>query len=272
MSFASVMVPLDPGPYTIKRLNLAQTLAKRCKARLIGVAAREAFPIQLYGRGAYINERIAADAHDCLAEELAQVEAEFRRATSKHGDVHCHSAPAHPLAFLLHQASAADLIVVNRYCEESADDWCCRIDPGELILHLGRPVLVAPPFVNEVALRRIVIAWKDTREARRAVWDSLPLLTEAEEVIIVAVDDEKASDGSDRLSEYLAQHGITRTRQVRPVAQPGISGAIMAVARSEGADLIVAGAYGHSRVREVIFGSVTRDLLEAAPVCCLMSH
>ncbi|AWN39707.1 universal stress protein [Methylobacterium durans] len=221
MTLASVMVPLDPGPYTISRLNLAQSLAKRFKARLLGIAAREALTMQLYGRGAYINERVAITATDSLVEEMVQVETEFRRATSDFGRAHWRSAHADPFTFLVSQASSADLIVVNRYHEESLHDWCCRIDPGELILHLGRPVLVAPPFVNEIALQRIVIAWKDTREARRAVRDGLPFLKEAEEVIIATVGGEAGSDGQHQLNEYLAEHGITRIRQVRPAPRGG---------------------------------------------------
>jgi nucleotide-binding universal stress UspA family protein len=272
VTLASVMVPLDPGPYTITRLNLAQSLARRFKTRLTGIAAREALPMQLYGRGAYINEQIAAAAKDCLVEEMAQVETQFRRATSDFENARWHSAHADPFTFLVSQANAADLVVVNRYRDESVQDWCCRIDPGELILHLARPVLVAPPFVSEIALLRILIAWKDTREARRAVKDSLPFLKEADEVIIAAVGGEANSSGQRQVSEYLAQHGITHTRWVRPDPRGGIAAEILTVARQEAADLIIAGAYGHSRAREVIFGSVTRDLLKAAPVCCMMSH
>ena len=272
MSYASVMVPLDPGPYTPARLSLARSLADRFGAQLIGVAAREVFTTQLYGRGAYINEQIVESASAGLVEELAEVGSNFYRAVAGRQNAQLRSARADPMAFLIDQATTADLIVLSRNHEESVHDWSCQIEPGDLILHLGRPVLIAPPFTATADMTRIVIGWKDTREARRAVWDSLPFLSRAEQVFIVAVGCEAASDVPDKLTNYLAQHGITHTRQLRPAARASVAGEIISVARSEGADLIVAGAYGHSRMREVIFGSVTRDLLEAAPVCCMMSH
>ena len=272
MSYASVMVSLDPGPKTPARLSLAQSLSEWFGAQLIGVASREVLTTQLYGRGAYINEQIVEAASASLAEELKQVECDFYCATTGHPNAQFRSARTDTTDFLINQASASDLVVLNRYSDETLQDWSCQIEPGALILHLGRPVLIAPPFTVTADMRRIVIAWKDTREARRAVWDSLPFLRRAKEVLIVAVGYEEALKSINRVADYLAQHGIPHTQRLHTPARTSVAGEIISVAQSEGADLIIAGAYGHSRMREVIFGSVTRDLLETAPVCCMMSH
>ncbi|KQP55083.1 universal stress protein [Methylobacterium sp. Leaf108] len=272
MAFASVMVPLDLGASAAVRLRLASTLARRFEARLIGLAARQALPQHLYGRGAYISSQFVDQASTRASEELSQVEARFREATAGSDDVEWRAAKTDPMAFLVRQARSADLVVVNPYREESAGDWCSSIEPGELVLRLGRPVLIAPPSVETLAARRIVVAWKDTREARRAVSDGLPFMRMAEEVLIVALGDEDDWTGAGETRAYLSRHGVTATTVLRPPPKLGVAAEVIAIAQREGADLIVAGAYGHTRMREVIFGSVTRTLLERIPICCLMSH
>ncbi|ACK85587.1 universal stress protein [Methylorubrum extorquens] len=271
MAFASMIVPLDLGPRSFDRLHLACGLADRFDAHLIGVAAREALPRPIYGHGSYINQ----DAVDCAAarldQELARVETEFRRVCGPRERVGWRAARLDPMTFLTQQARTADLVVLSRYLDEGIEDWCACIEPGEAILQLGRPVLIVPPGIKAVAARRIVVAWKDTREARRTLTDAMPFLKEADEVLLVEVTEE--DDGSTRdVAMYLNRHGISCTPLRRSCSATGIAAQILGVARLEGADLVIAGAYGHSRMREMIFGSVTRSLLEQTSVCCLMSH
>lgn len=272
MTFATVMVPLDLGAYSLDRLKLAGSLAKRFDARLIGVAAREALPARYYGKGSYLTSDAVEVAYKRVADELTHVETIFQKVTVEQSRAECRSARSDPMAYLVLEARAADLVVVNRYDEENNDDWCSRVEPGELILQLGRPVLVAPPHVDDLAARRIVIAWKDTREARRAVWDGLPFLKAADEVFVVAVGMEPEASGAQDVVEHLAQHNIEATTVSEPISHAGVVAQILAIAKRKDADLIIAGAYGHSRMREMMFGSVTRHLLENAPICCLMSH
>ncbi len=138
------------------------------------------------------------------------------------------------------------------------------VDGGDLVMDAGRPVLFVPPGVDFLSAKRIVIAWKDTREARRAVWDSMPFLKRAAEVSIVVIDSE---DGSARdVATYLGCHGVAATTTTRPESEIAVAVKIVHIAQQEGADLIVCGAYGHSRAREWAFGGVTRDLLEGSPL------
>ena len=269
--FASVLVPLDPGPCSSERLQLACDLAERFEAHLIGIAAREALPQRFYGRGSYITWDAVDRAAARLDQELALVEAEFRKVCGRRKRVEWRVARQEPMTFLTKQARAADLVVLSRYHDDGAEDWCACIEPGEAILLLGRPVLVVPPGIRTLAARRIVVAWKDTREARRALTDAIPFLRAADEVLLVEITDEGDTAIRD-VGRYLALHGISHTPIKRPASQVGVAAEILGVARAEGADLVIAGAYGHTRMREMIFGSVTRHLLERTSVCCLMSH
>jgi nucleotide-binding universal stress UspA family protein len=121
-----------------------------------------------------------------------------------------------------------------------------------------------------------MIAWKDTRESRRAVADALPFLRRADDVMLVEVCEHGAEAQSEQhigdVANYLARHQIKVAAKAflhteRPVAEE-----LLRFARDERADLIVSGAYGHSRLGEWIFGGVTRDLLATSPLCCLLSH
>jgi nucleotide-binding universal stress UspA family protein len=150
-------------------------------------------------------------------------------------------------------------------------------DPGALVLRAGRPVLAVPPGVNSLGGRRIVVAWKDSREARRAIQDALPFLRRADEVIVVEVCEtsDEVTDSQARLrdvAQYLKRHQIKAVAErVRPVEGAAVN-SLLRLAQDESADLIVAGAYGHSRLGEWIFGGVTQGLLARSPVCCLFSH
>jgi nucleotide-binding universal stress UspA family protein len=121
----------------------------------------------------------------------------------------------------------------------------------------------------------VLVAWKDTREARRAALDSLPLIKQAEEVTLVQIverGDHKPSIQASLsdVAAWLARHGV-ETVTTMPVAS-GKPDQLGSVASDIGADLIVAGAYGHSRLREWVWGGVTRDLLTRTKLCSLLSH
>ncbi|MBV9116248.1 MAG: universal stress protein, partial [Acetobacteraceae bacterium] len=177
---------------------------------------------------------------------------------------------------LISQARAADLVVVGRPGPDDALDPRLRVPPGPLLMGLGRPVLLAPPRVERLSAARVVVAWKDTRETRRAVLDGLPLVRTAEAVFVVVVGEGESGgegrDGAADVAAYLARHGAASATVLRPEPGGSVADTLQQTARREGADLIVAGAYGHSRLRQWVFGGVTRDLLGNASICCLLSR
>jgi nucleotide-binding universal stress UspA family protein len=166
---------------------------------------------------------------------------------------------------------AADLVVIGS--RPAADDVSHTFDPGEVLLAAGRPVLIAPQGHAALSARRILIAWKDTREARRAVQSALPFLQQAEHVTLVEVAENlleaQAQAHLADVEAYLSRHGIEVG--VKAVLNPhgAIAHQLTTAASDNGADLIVAGAYGHTRLGEWIFGGATRGLLHTSRPCCL---
>ena len=150
------------------------------------------------------------------------------------------------------------------------------LDLGGAILKMGRPTLVVPEGVGSLAREHVVIGWKDTREARRAVQDALPFLHEATRVTIFEAcgpDEEKTALGRlDDVARYLALHRIKSGPMVMVQKEGSGAAQLLQIAKDERADLLVTGAYGHTRLGEWIFGGMTRELLATSPICCLMSH
>jgi nucleotide-binding universal stress UspA family protein len=145
-----------------------------------------------------------------------------------------------------------------------------------VLLKLGRPALIVAPGVASLRAEHVVVAWKNTREARRAVLDAIPFLRAAKRVSVVEVrsgnEERNALARIDEVIRYLARHRIIA--ESRPILHRDRSDAdqLLQFALNEDADLLVAGAYGHSRLGEWIYGGMTRDILASSPLCCLMSH
>jgi nucleotide-binding universal stress UspA family protein len=277
MSFATLMVHVDVEPKSDARIRLAAQLADRFASTLIGISACVLPPYPAEGAYFVTREFVEREHQDILA-ALKRTEAAFRTAVGEEGPklkwLEWRSAIDLPETFIVSEARSADLVIVGR--APSPMDICRGLDPGAAVLRVGRPMLVVPPGIDTLKAERIVIGWKDSREARRALQDSLPLLHEAKSVAIVEV----CEDGMEALARqhvedvarYLARHRISVGSVTARVAKHGIADHLIDVARVEGADLIVTGAYGHSRLGEWIFGGVTRELLASSPVCCLMSN
>jgi nucleotide-binding universal stress UspA family protein len=147
---------------------------------------------------------------------------------------------------------------------------------GDLVLSVGRPVLFVPYAGRFPATgKRVLVAWNASREAARAVSDALPLLARAESFEVVAFEprpgDHGEVPGAD-IALYLARHGVKATAARQSAPEIDIGAQILSRAADTGADLIVMGGYGHSRLRELVLGGVTRSMLEAMTVPVLMSH
>jgi nucleotide-binding universal stress UspA family protein len=166
-----------------------------------------------------------------------------------------------------------DLVIVGSPLSPGLpDDWSAE----SLLLATGVPFLLLPEPRIESAAEHVIVAWNASREARRAVADSLPLLISALSVTILVVDPEKnlrygEEPGSD-VARYLVRHGAkVSVERVQSHGEP-VAKVILAYAESHDADLIVVGAYSHNRTTEMIFGGVTRSLLRDAAVPLLIAH
>jgi nucleotide-binding universal stress UspA family protein len=165
---------------------------------------------------------------------------------------------------------ATDLIVIGR----PSDDQGISIDTTEAVLvGTGRPVLIVPATPLAALPETILIAWKAAPEAARAVTAAMPLLEKAKRILVVTVAEEEGLSDEEgaRLATSLAWHGLNAsTRHLRP-DRLGAADTLLAAAAEEGA-LVVMGAYGHSRLREWIFGGFTEHVLRGAAVPVLMMH
>ena len=269
MTYASIMVAVDLSDGARNRVRLAAHLADDFHARLIGVAAEQpAYAVPPAGPTPASAYALAASS-EVVLNDLRLAQEAFEEAAGRRSRVEWRSNLDFPQAFLVAQAAAADLVVVGRATDSGPALF--TVDPADAVMHLGRPVLVVPPGVDHLDAKRVVVGWKNTREARRAVLDALPFLKRASEVLVVSVDDGAGSEGQDTL-RLLQAHDVSAIRVRCDALGVSVGQALVEAAAEHGADLIVTGAYGHGRLREWAFGGVTRDLLSYAPLCCLMSH
>jgi nucleotide-binding universal stress UspA family protein len=177
-----------------------------------------------------------------------------------------------PTQALRRESLASDLLIVQ--ARPGPVEYNAHPDIGELVLTTGRPVLALAPTGESVKARNVVVAWKDTREARRAVSDALPLLRGADQVLVATVDE--GDYGSERarletLVSWMHLHGVPARGEVLPMGQ-GLANTIHNAAAAIGADLIVAGGYGHSRFREWLLGGMTRELLDQPTISLFLSN
>jgi nucleotide-binding universal stress UspA family protein len=179
-----------------------------------------------------------------------------------------------PIADTTREARYADLVVVGRAPKVSE---LTALDIGSVLVGCGRPVLLAPEKPASAIGATIAVAWKETAEAARAVTAAMPLLQRAKRVAVLTAEESvpAASDEglpAERLARKLAAHGISaEARHVAPGKRPA-SEALLAAAHEAGADLLVMGAYSHSRFREFVFGGFTRQILQACDLPVLMLH
>lgn len=181
------------------------------------------------------------------------------------------------VAVLIDHGRTSDLIVAAQADAEGAS-YNQLEQPERLIFESGRPVLLVPQNGRNTApAKRIVLAWNGSREAARATFDALPLLKQADEVVVLWVDPQKDGDAAGDLPgvdicRALARHGVRcgTTQNIRPAADVG--SALLDAMKSQGAQLLVMGCYGHSRLREFVFGGATRHVLQHMDVPVLMSH
>ncbi|MFD0737870.1 universal stress protein [Lysobacter koreensis] len=147
-----------------------------------------------------------------------------------------------------------------------------------LLLESGRPVLVVPPrFTSHQPAKHAVVAWRPTREATRALHDAMPLLHAAESVDVLEVGPQGGERGDGPqpgadIATHLARHGLKVRVVVSEPSGESVAMALMKHAEQSGAELLVAGGYGHSRFREWVLGGVTRELLKFSSVPILFSH
>ncbi len=259
-------------------LEFAGMLAREHGARLISVFMQPeptVTPAETFARGKGMQSTI--EVHRAQLERIeAEHRAQFEDIVRHHGiQSEWRSLPYLSSEVGVH-AYYADLVVIAR--PESAGETAAPPGLAEsLVLSSGRPIIVFPPRGTVSEVRRILVAWSATRESIRAVADALPLLARAKAVEVLVVDHERNRAGHGQepgadIARHLARHGAKV--EVRRLSSGGkeVGRLLLSEAAAFRADLLVMGAYGHSHLREWMFGGVTRTVLYEADFPVLMSR
>jgi nucleotide-binding universal stress UspA family protein len=276
MTYKSIMVHLELNGDNKGVLGVAAELALRFNTRVIGVAGCQPTHV-LANEGVFAGEVVARDRAE-IERDLAAAEAEFHSALEGRArGLQWRSAITYalPADFLAEEARAADLIVTGKDLGFHLFDQSRRVHIAELVMRAGRPVLLVPEDVGALPLRNVFVGWKESREARRAVADAVPLLREAGRVTVLEIAP-KARQAVARahvedVSSWLGAHGIDAVPQ--SLAQIGDEADHLCRELNERrCDLFVAGAYGHGRLNEWALGGITQDMLLDPDFCVLLSH
>jgi nucleotide-binding universal stress UspA family protein len=266
MSYKSLLIHVEPTDAGRERLRTAIAITGLFGGRLIGI-------------GACAGETMP-DPTGLSAQKLkAQVDAEIASAEAVfHGETAALGASAiwrsevgYPTHALLRHVAAADLIIAPRNVEAEIEER--QVGAADLLMGAGVPILSAPTGAKFDAAN-IIIGWKNTRETRRAIADSMSFLKRAESVRLVSFgegDDALVAEMSD-VVDRLKLHGAPAEGEVLSDRSGSVADDLCSVAKESGAGLIVVGGYGHSRLREWALGGVTQGLLNRSDICVLFSH
>jgi len=275
--FKTILVHVDRDSGSDERTRLAIGLARRYNAALIGLTAGlPRLPVEFYADGL----GVIAAGNDFTELDRKELEAEFglaaksfAKATEGFGlKTEWRSSMGIPSNAVVAASNAADLIIVGRGDKTVFGDYRTT-SAGDVLMRSGRPVLTVPTGLSELTVKNVVVAWKDTREARRAIVDALPFMKEAAHTHLFHIDEgEGALESLKDVQAALARHQVTAKITSEPRGDGPIEEQILQFALRTQTDLIVAGAYGHTRFREWVFGGMTRGLLNNCPIACLMSH
>jgi len=256
MAFKTILVAIPPGEIDV-RLNLALAIAKAQAATLVALhlvpvvsaAAGDVPPDIVEGRDTGLREGARA------AEELVR-----SRAETMGVPVEWHIEEGDEIAITGLEARHADLVV-------SGPDLA-----RDLVFTGGAPVIAVPPTAASARPRRIMIAWDDSREASRAVRDALPLLATADVVAAVSIDPPEGRDTLREIAIFLRRHGVAVETHRRKSGSTGTGRQLLDEAKGLGAELLVMGAYGHSRFRQWVLGGATEEILLQTRMPVFLSH
>lgn len=276
MNYASLLVAVEEGVESENRVELACDLARAFNAHLTGLCAGSIAP-PLYdplAGGAMVGELLT------LYRDMAEADVE-RANASFSAIVHAREVEASwrgeigfPGEVCTRAARSADLVILGG---RNARAPYHAPEVAEVLMGCGRPVLVTPPTrVRNPIGEHALVAWKDTRESRLALTAAIPLLQRAKGVTLFAIRPDEESGATDTemadIAQYLARHEISAEPVTALRGDTPAGRQILDEALARNAGLIVAGGYGHARLREWALGGVTQTLLAESPLCLLLAH
>lgn len=276
MALRDLLVHVDSDDACAARIDIAVALAARHEAHLTGLHVM----VWPYLPG-YVEAQLPPSFQDeqrrDLDERAGRAAARFHEGARRGGVTpEWRTVEGNLLATVGLHARYVDLTVLGQGVDLPDPSGEVAWLPEELVLGVGRPVLIVPRYGTFPTLgERVLVAWNGSREATRAVNDALPILERATTVTVLSIDAEgepyRRAPGAD-IALHLARHGIrAEAASTRSVELP-VGDVLLSFAADCGADLLVMGAYGHSRLREMLLGGATRHVLRHMTVPVLMSH
>lgn len=284
MAIKDILVHLDTSPRSGLRLDMAATMASRHSAHLAAVHVIELpSPAILYGDpSGYVDARLIDEIlqkmRDKATGDARAVEDAFRERLRRDGiEGEWRMVEGAAATTVALHARYADLAILGQPDPKELSAGAGQV-PLVSLMSSGRPVLIVP-YAGTFATvgERVLVGWKSGREAARAVNDALPLLKQARSVTVLAINPQSGIGGDGGvpaadIALHLARHGVKAEAAHTVVTDVSEGDVLLNYADDMGADLIVAGGYGHSRLRELAFGGVTRTLLTTMTVPVFLSH
>lgn len=279
MSLKDILVHLDKSSHSNARLETAINLAAAHGAHLTGLYSITYPRIPGYIKS-QIDPEVMTDAMDNARAAAAAEESSFNEQVARVGigaEWRCTEGEDIVEQVRLH-ARYCDFAIIGQSDPDAGDMSGAGDMPDRLILSAGRPMLLVP-YVGSYPTTgtRIMVAWDASRLATRAVNDALPLLSAAKHVDVIAINPQGGAEGHGEIPSadiclHLSRHGVSA--QAHHLSASDIEAGDMLLSRAAdlGADLIVMGAYGHARWRELVLGGVTRHMLNHMTVPVFMSH
>lgn len=287
MSIKTILVPLDGSETSRNALDAAfiigHDLSAHVEALHVATDPKDAVPLLGEGMSAAIIEEMIQLAEAESIERKGRAEALFEDARTRYGLEIKESPPsdAGGSTVLTHMVGRedeitalkgrlSDLIVASRPSMDSEATLAMTINAA--LFETGRPVLVVPPKTQEVIGRKIAVSWNGSAEAARAVAAAMPLLARADSVVILTAENDSTSANLPlQLETYFSWHGIKADIRNLPGGSQ-VGEVLLEDCRTIGTDLLVMGAYTHSRMRQLILGGVTKHIMSEADLPVLMAH
>jgi nucleotide-binding universal stress UspA family protein len=279
MEFKNILIHLDHSSGCQNRLVAAFELARTFDARISGL-----FVVPDYVVPSYVEAQISVDVITEVTEKaLARARdtlAEYQKLADEAGvSMQGHVLEGQLIPILREHSKYSDLLVLGQDQPEDLDNASYGL--ANSLLFEGACACMVVPHSGKLKPpgKRVLLTWNASRESARALREAMPLLAQAETVVVLSSEpgnnDASTANGhphAQELARFLESHGIEAISSGISDPDMGTTDAIVGQAAEMNADLIVMGAYGHTRLREIILGGVTRDLLKQAPVTLFLAH
>jgi nucleotide-binding universal stress UspA family protein len=264
MSIKDILLYLDDSPACERRIDTALSLAQRQGARVTGLS------VVTYGY--YQPHYLRADEKLAAAGALLEAKAGAAGVEARYRSIESNVVGVGTRELLIRSSHCSDLVVVGQESRRTSGDAAVS---EHLVTGAGRPVLIVPAAgVFPAVGRRVLVAWKNGREAARALHDALPILQRAEQVTLLSVvsGDESSQSQWEAIQEHLQRHDIEARTELQPVTSATLADSLLNHVCEGGYDLLVMGAYQPESRRGVQLGAAARQILREMTIPVLMSH